>query len=219
MAEPEQNTAHERHLERSERVWNRWAAHYSLSESDFEPMREAAMDRLGLEAGDAVLDVGCGPGVNFQYLRNAVRATGHILAVDYSPEMVERARERVAEHGWENVDVRKADATRADLGDGFDAAVSTLAMSVMPDIAGAVRNVYGSLVPGGRFVVFDLRPVPTGPLRVVNPVLRRALAWMANWNPDGDVLDSLGSTFDAVAVVDTYAAGTAYTAVAERAVE
>lgn len=205
------------HLARSERVWDRWANHYSLSESDFAPMREAAIDRLDLAPGDDVLDVGCGPGVNFEYVRKAVGPSGSIVAVDYSPNMVERARERVVDHGWENVDVREGDATTAALGDDFDAAVSTLALSVMPDVEAAVRNVHGSLAPGADFAVFDLRPVPEGPLRIVNPLLRPLLRMLANWNPDGDVLEALETVFEDVGVGETYAAGIAFSALARRA--
>lgn len=208
---------YQNHLARSKKVWNRWSDRYSTSESDFEPMREAAIDRLALEPGDRVLDVGCGPGVNLERLRNDVGPSGEVVAVDYSPGMVENARQRVADHGWDNVEVRQADATTADLGDSYDAAVSTLAMSVMPDVDTAVRNVHDSLAPGAPFVVFDLRPVPSGPLRVVNPLLWRFFRWFANWNPDGDVLGALESTFAKCDVVDTYAAGVAYTALCRRA--
>jgi ubiquinone/menaquinone biosynthesis C-methylase UbiE len=182
----------------------------------YEPMREAAIDRLGLGPGDRVLDVGCGPGVNFEHVRGQVGSEGQILAVDYSPEMVERARRRVVDRGWENVEVVCADAATADLGEAFDAAVATLSMSVMPDVRAAVENVHGSLAPGGQFVVFDLRAVPGGPARVLNPFLRRLLYWFANWNPEGDVPGSLAAVFGDTAVVETYAAGVAYTAFATK---
>lgn len=219
MPNPDRTQAARDHLERSERVWNRWANHYGLSESDFAPMREAAIDRLDLAPGDDVLDVGCGPGVNFEVVREVVGSSGSILAVDYSPNMVERARKRVAEHGWDNVEVREADATTAALGEGFDAAVSTLALSVMPNVEAAVRNVHGSLAPGAGFAVFDLRSVPNGPFRIVNPILRPLLRWLANWNPDGDVLAALESLFDDVEVGETYAGGIAFSALARRAAE
>jgi len=208
---------HADHLARSRRVWDRWSDHYGLSESDFEPMREAAIEHLDLAAGDRVLDVGCGPGVNLETLRAAVGPEGEVVAVDYSPEMVAAARERVDEHGWDNVTVRRADASTADIGGPYDAAVATLAMSVMPDVRAAVANVRDALVPGARFVVFDLRAVPSGPARVLNPLLRRFFYWFANWNPEGDVLGSLEGTFGQVEVVEAYALGAAYTAVATRA--
>jgi ubiquinone/menaquinone biosynthesis C-methylase UbiE len=207
---------YESHLARSRAVWDRWSDRYGLSESDFEPMRETAIDLLDLRTGDRVLDVGCGPGVNFERLRRDVGEDGELLAIDYSPEMVENARQRVTERGWSNVDVIQGDATTADLGEGFDAAIATLSMSVMPDVHRAITNVHRSLAPGGTFVVFDLRPVPSGPARLLNPFLWRFFHWFANWNPDGDVVESLAAVFHRVDVVETYAAGAAYIARATR---
>lgn len=204
--------AYDDHLARSRRMWDRWSDYYGLSESDLEPMREAAIDRLALSPGDRVLDIGPGPGVNFERLRDDVGPEGTLVAVEYSPEMVEKARERVERHGWENIEVWQRDATTAEFEASFDAAIATLSMSVMPDVCGAVENVHRSLAPGAPFVVFDIRGVPEGPGRVVNPLLRRFLRWYANWNPDGDVLDSLSAVFGEVTVADTYFGGTTYTA-------
>ncbi|AEH35994.1 class I SAM-dependent methyltransferase [Halopiger xanaduensis] len=209
--------AYEAHLERSRRMWDRWSDYYAMSERDLEPMREAAIDRLPLESGDRVLDVGCGPGVNFERLRDAIGPAGQLVAVDYSPEMVAKARDRVERHGWENVEVRRADATAVAFEEPFDAAVATLSLSVMPDVRGAAENVYSHLVPGGSFAVCDVRPVPTGPLRVVNPILRRFFRWYANRNPDGDVLESLRTVFDECEVLETYWCGIGYAAVCRRA--
>lgn len=200
------------HLARSRAVWDRWSGHYGPSERDLEPMRETAIDSLDLQPGDRVLEIGCGPGVNFERIRQDIGETGELLAVDYSPEMVENARQRVADHGWDDITVVRADATTADLGDSFDAAVATLSMSVMPDIHDAVENVYRSLTPSGAFVVFDLRTIPSGPARIVNPLLWRFFYWFANWNPDGDVVESLTAVFERTEIVETYAAGAAYTA-------
>lgn len=198
-------------------MWDRWSDHYGLSESDYEPMRETAVEYLGLESGDAALDVGCGPGVNFELLRDAVGPDGRVVALDYSPKMVERARARVADRGWENVTVRRVDATRVDLDpESFDAALATLSLSVMPSPEAAVERIRGALRPGGRFVIFDVRAFPSGPLRVVNPFLRRALRLVANWNAEADVQTAVESVFGECDVVETYFAGANYTAVATR---
>ena len=52
--------------------------------------RKAAM-RLGLSRGDSVLDIGCGTGVNFPYLREAVGSSGRIYGVDISTGMLRKA--------------------------------------------------------------------------------------------------------------------------------
>jgi hypothetical protein len=75
--------------------------------------------------------------------------------------------------------------------------------------------VYRALVPGGRLVVVDVRPVPAGPARVLNPLLRRFLRWYANWNDD-DVAAALETVFDESDVVDAGMAGTLYTVVCRK---
>ncbi|WP_247002062.1 class I SAM-dependent methyltransferase [Halosolutus gelatinilyticus] len=207
---------YEAHLERSRRVWDRWSDRYKMSERDFEPIRMAAIDRLALEPGDRVLEIGCGPGVNFERVRSEVGDEGEVIAVDYSPEMVEKARERIGHYDWENVEVRCADAATVAFDEPFDAALATLSMSVMPDAERTAANVYRSLAPGSRFLAFDIGPFQTGPARLANPLVRRFLRWYANWNPDDDVVDSLSTVFDDCAVVERYAAGAGYTVLCEK---
>ena len=215
-ADPDSGVDRE-HLERSRTVWDRWSDYYGQSERDFGPLLDEAVQRLGLEAGDSVLEIGCGPGTNFERLLDLVGPDGRVVAVDFSPEMVAKARDRVAQHGWDNVDVIRADATQVRLdAERFDAALASLSMSVMPDATAAARRVHEALVPGGRFVVFDLRTVPSGPLRVVNPFLSLFYRWFANWNADEDVLAAVTDVFGAVDVEETYAAGACYRAVAQK---
>lgn len=208
---PEAESEYRDHLERSETVWNRWSDWYRLSERDFEPLRLALIDHLDLRAGDRVLEVGCGPGVNFEPVREAVADEGRLVAVDYSPEMVAKARERVAAAGWENVAVERADATTADLGGPYDAAIATLALSVMPDAERAVGNVHSALEPGAPVGVLDLQPFQSGALRTFNPALRRFLCWYANWNAEEDVRTAVEEVFGGLDWYETHMLGTVYT--------
>ncbi|ADD07277.1 putative S-adenosylmethionine-dependent methyltransferase (plasmid) [Natrialba magadii ATCC 43099] len=198
------------HLERSQRVWDRWSDWYGLSEKDFEPIRERAIDRLDLQDGDHVLDVGCGPGVNFAYSRSQIGSEGQLVAVDYSPAMVENATDRVDQYGWENVEVRQADATTVDFDEQFDAVIATLSLGVMPDAHSTIENIYRLLAPGGRLAVVDVRPAPSGPLRLLNPIIWRVFRWYANWNPENDVTESLHHVFDECELAETVFGTTAY---------
>ncbi len=208
---------YQQHLTRSERVWNRWSDHYGFQERDTRAIRQQAVDALELEDGDTVIDVGCGPGVNFEMLREAVGSDGYVLAIDYSPDMIEKSLARVDDHGWENVEVIRADATRYDYGEeAFDAALATLSVSVLPDVRAATRTIHRSLVPGGRFAVYDARTVPSGPARVLNPLIRLFFRYFINRNEDEEPLAVLREEFDRVEVIDTYAAGTNYVTIAEK---
>src|SRR3972149_12090846 len=68
----------------------------------FAGLRRHAIDLLQLKPGDAVLDVGCGTGLAFPLLEEAIGSQGRIIAIDQSPDMLARARERVRTSGWEN---------------------------------------------------------------------------------------------------------------------
>lgn len=206
------NGQHEEHLERSQTVWDRWSDQYGLSEKDFAPIRADAIDRLALQPGDRVLEIGCGPGVNFELIHEQIGPNGELVAIDYSPGMLENARERIETHGWENVELRRADATTAEFDGEFDAAVASLSLSVMPDVRAVIENVHGALAPGAPFVVVDVGAIPDGPARVLNPLIRWLLQWYANWNPDGDVPAALDAVFDSAEIVDTQFLGLSYTA-------
>lgn len=213
---PEAESEYGDHLRRSETVWNRWSDWYGLSERDFEPIRRELIRRLGISEGDTVLEVGCGPGVNFGLIRNAIGKSGKLVAIDYSPEMVTEATRRAEENGWENVEVVRADATTADLGGSYDVAVATLSLSVMPDIDRTVRNVYSALEPGGALGVLDLQEFQSGPATAVNPLLRRFLRWYANWNSEEDVVGAIADVFGEYERFGTYMLGTVYTLRATR---
>ena len=214
---------HQTQLERSQRKWDFWSARESFwrfYENDTREIRRKAVSQLYLKPGDTVLDVGCGPGANFELLREAVGADGHVIGVDLSLGMVERATERIEIHRWENVEVIRADATTLSLGDDrFDGALATTAVSSTPDVRATVENVYDALKPGARFAVYEIRLVPSGIGRILNPLIKRFYRVFGNWNDEEDVLTELGLSFDSTTVVEQLALGTNYVAVASKASE
>src|SRR5262249_51183506 len=72
--------------------------------------RQEAARQLRLEPGLTVLDVACGTGLNFSLLVSCVGPTGTIVGTDYSSGMLARATRKVAQHGWSNVRLVRADA-------------------------------------------------------------------------------------------------------------
>ncbi|RBI60750.1 methyltransferase type 11 [halophilic archaeon] len=219
----EMSSTHQTELERSQRKWDFWSARESFwkfYENDTLEHRRNAVSQLQLEPGDTVLDVGCGRGTNFELLRDAVGADGRVIGVDLSPGMVERARERIEANGWDNVEAIRADATTLALGtDRFDGALATTAVSSTPDVRATVEHVYDALKPGARFAVYEIRLVPSGPSRMLNPLIKRFYRAFGNWNDEEDVLRELERSFDGTTVVETFALGTNYVAVATKAVE
>src|ERR1700681_4494011 len=76
---------------------------YDLELALFEPVRARAIELLRINSGDTVLDIGCGTGLSFPAIEKSIGATGEIIGIEQSPEMIELARTRALENGWENV--------------------------------------------------------------------------------------------------------------------
>ena len=120
-------------------------------------LRRETITALRLQPGQTVLDIGCGTGRNFPLILKKIGPTGKLVGVDYTADMLARARERVEREGWKNVELVRDDAARIDLGQTFDAALSTLAISVIPDDHGALDRMRAHVKPGGRLAIGDAK--------------------------------------------------------------
>ncbi len=128
-----------------------WVAMQTRTDVQLAPFGLAAMDRLSLESGQRVLDVGCGCGQTLLELALRVGATGRVLGVDVSEPMLARAREQLAETGTSNVDVALADAeTHAISEASQDAVFSRFGVMFFKDSLAAFRNFRRALRPGGK---------------------------------------------------------------------
>lgn len=136
--------------------YRRRAALYELEMALFEPIRRRAISRLALRRGDVVLDVGCGTGLSLDLLRQGIGAAGRIIGLDQSPEMIEQARERVAQNHWRNVTLLCSPVETADIPWMADAALFHFTHDVLrrPE---AVANVVHHLKPGARVVASGLK--------------------------------------------------------------
>src|SRR3972149_632357 len=84
----------------------------------FERLRRKAVARLRPRPGETVVDLGCGTGLSFELLEHGVGPQGRIIGVEITPEMLAKAREKVARHGWSNVTLIEASAEEVDLEPG-----------------------------------------------------------------------------------------------------
>ena len=148
---------------------------YDFELALFEPVRQRAIDLLGLKSGERVLDVGCGTGLSFTALEGLVGAGGAIVGIEQSPEMLERARARAAENNWRNVTLISASVEEAAIPIAADAALFHFTHDIMRT-RNAIANVVSHLKPGARVVAAGLKwaPIRTMPLNlfVWNAALR-----------------------------------------------
>jgi ubiquinone/menaquinone biosynthesis C-methylase UbiE len=143
-------------------AWHLYRLHaptYELMTAAAAPWRERAADALALEPGDAVIDVGCGSGLNLPYIEARVGPGGRVVGVDLSEHMLARARQRVSRAGWSNVLLVEATAEEAVLPAGVDAVLLCAAHDVMRSPR-ALANVVGRLRPGGRVVAAGCKWAP-----------------------------------------------------------
>ena len=119
--------------------------------------RLRAVHALGLRAGDTVVDMACGTGLNFRLLEKVVGPGGRIVGVDLTDAMLARAQDRIATNGWRNVSLVQADAAGFDFPAGVNAILSTYAMTQVPECAEVIAHGAKALSGGGRWVVLDLK--------------------------------------------------------------
>jgi demethylmenaquinone methyltransferase/2-methoxy-6-polyprenyl-1,4-benzoquinol methylase len=143
-------------------------------------LRRRLIRRLALHAGDRVLDVACGTGLNFPFIQEAIGPTGRLVGVDLTPAMLAEAGGRVAAHGWRNVTLIEADAMALALPEPVDAALCTLAIGLMSDPGLVVGSMVDAVRPGGRVLISDGRLIDRWYGLLANPLLR----WIGSpWVP------------------------------------
>lgn len=140
---------------------------------------------LRLRPGALVLDIGCGTGLNFPLIREAIGPAGRIVGVDASANMLAQARAKAERRGWMNIDLEHADATTLTPGwlndhlgprrgpGGADAVLCTYSLSVMTNWPEAWRAATAAARPGARVAVVDMQ-APTGPATALAPLARLA---------------------------------------------
>jgi ubiquinone/menaquinone biosynthesis C-methylase UbiE len=132
---------------------------YDLELALLEPVRRRAIELLRLKNGERVLDVGCGTGLSLSTLENSIGREGSIVAIEQSPEMLDRARARVVENGWQNVAFISAPVEDAAIPLVADAALFNFTHDIMRTPK-ALANIVRHLKPGARVVATGLKWAP-----------------------------------------------------------
>jgi phosphatidylethanolamine/phosphatidyl-N-methylethanolamine N-methyltransferase len=146
------------------RVYEKQASWYDLW---FGPTlhhgRLVAIERMGIRSGDDILEVGVGTGINTSlYPRDC-----HITGIDFSSQMLDKARDRVRQKGLRHVRLLEMDATHLTFADdSFDIVYAPYLVSVVPDPVQVAREMRRVCKPGGKIVILNH-------FRSANPILSR----------------------------------------------
>jgi SAM-dependent methyltransferase len=112
---------------------------------------DKAMETHPPQAGDRVLDLGCGFGDTTQRLASLVGPQGEALGVDVAEPFIEMAQREADEAAVENVRFASCDVQVAEFEEAFDYAFSRMGIMFFANPVQALRNVRQALAPGGRF--------------------------------------------------------------------
>lgn len=111
----------------------------------------------GIKTGDSVLDLGSGAGNDCFVIRAIVGATGKVTGLDFTDEMLHKARKNAAGMEYENVVFVKGDIEEMPLPDNeFDVVVSNCVLNLVPDKNRAFSEIMRILKPHGHFCVSDV---------------------------------------------------------------
>lgn len=144
---------------------------YDLSMSHFfVPLKKKAFNASSLKANDRVLVFCCGTGLDFQPILEKIGPGGEIIGVDFSTQMLEKAKEKVQKYGWKNVQLIQADVTDFEnkLDQKANVGVCSLGLSLIPDFKKAYCSLLSNIKDQGEVIIGDMQ---------------LASGWKARFNP------------------------------------
>jgi SAM-dependent methyltransferase len=155
-----------------------------------------------LRAGETVLDLGSGGGLDCFVAGPKVGPTGRVIGVDMTPDMLAKARTNLAayrEHtGLDNVEFRLGEIEHLPVADAsIDVVLSNCVINLSPDKRRVWREIARVLKPGGRVAVSDLallRPLPES--------VRRDLEALVGCIAGADLVDEVRAAVLAAGLVD-----------------
>jgi arsenite methyltransferase len=111
----------------------------------------------GISEGDQVLDLGSGAGNDCFIARSIVGESGWVTGIDFTLDMIEKARKNNEKMGYPNVEFIQGDIENMPLDNNhYDVVVSNCVLNLVPDKNRAFAEIMRVLKPGGHFCISDV---------------------------------------------------------------
>ena len=146
----------------STEVYNRMTDDYSAVEG-YTPEADLGLgcglptQFAKIKKGDVVIDLGSGAGNDAFIARNETGETGKVMGIDFTPAMVEKARQNAEKLGFNNVEFRQGDIEHMPVSDNIaDVIVSNCVLNLVPNKQAVIQEIFRVLKPGAHFSISDI---------------------------------------------------------------